>query len=69
MTRVLAIVCRASELEEKLQESIDYYHWIEARGAVQARHGATGIGRLWTNEEQADVRGQLGMPANDEETP
>jgi hypothetical protein len=64
--RALAVVRKGNELTDTLQASIDYYALIED-GAVQARHGATGIGRLWTNEEQAAVRGQLGMPANDEE--
>jgi hypothetical protein len=57
--RALAVVCKASELEETLASSIKYYEACDA-GAVQARHGATGIGRLWTEAEQAAAHAQLG---------
>jgi hypothetical protein len=57
--RALAVVCKGSSLTETLQASIDYYALIE-EGAVQARHGATGIGRLWSETEQAAAHAQLG---------
>jgi hypothetical protein len=57
--RALAVVCKASELEETLAASIKYYEACDA-GAVQARHGASGIGRLWTEAEQAAAHAQLG---------
>jgi hypothetical protein len=57
--RALAVVCKASELEETLAASIAYYSLVDS-GAVQARHGATGIGRLWTEAEQAAAHAQLG---------
>lgn len=59
MTRpILAVSCRAADLSDVLQESIDYYALVDA-GAVQARNGATGDGRLWTDGEIAAVTAQL----------
>jgi hypothetical protein len=56
--RALAVVCKASELEETLAASIAYYALVDS-GAVQARHGATGIGRLWSDAELHATHAQL----------
>jgi hypothetical protein len=57
--RALDVVCKASELEETLAASIKYYEACDA-GAVQARHGAAGIGRLWSAEQLNATQAQLG---------
>jgi hypothetical protein len=57
--RALAVVRKASELEETLAASIAYYSLVDS-GAVQARHGATGIGRLWSEEQLNATQAQLG---------
>jgi hypothetical protein len=57
--RALAVVCKGNELTDTLQASIDYYALVEEKGAVQARHGATGIGRLWSETELHATHAQL----------
>lgn len=66
MSNVLALRPPESDLELTLRSSLRYFDLVDS-GAIQARHGATGPGRIWSEAEIADVRAQLGMPANEGE--